>query len=73
MKTIAVITESAFKFRIHELENENVTEPINFVHIDSLNKATEMRFDGHVTLTNKYKLIGYDEILKTVILRTDAF
>jgi len=73
MKTIAVITESAFKFRIHELENINVQEPTNFVHIDSLNKATGMRFDGHITLTNKYKLVGYDEILKTVILRTDAF
>jgi len=73
MKTIAVITESAFKFRIHKLENVNVLdEPTKFVHIDSLNKVQGMRFDGHVTLTNKYKLSGYDEILETVKLRTNG-
>lgn len=72
MKKIAVITPSDRDFRMHVLQKNVTEQDTEYVHVNNLNSAYDIKVNDYVSITNSAKMHNLNEIVETIQKRLIA-
>jgi hypothetical protein len=67
MKNIAIITPTAQEFRVYKNGQLAIKEHHNFIHVTNSECLNGIKFNDHISLSNRFKMPNHDAIVKEVI------